>query len=510
MKDIFIRFLKVYNIRFTRPYIDDLFSSSPAPASFWTLKNMLCRYSIDSECVHFNKREINDEMAPLFVIYNGDIIIVTGCDDRNLQAIGVSGTKMVISMESFIQHWDGNAVVAYVGENSCEPCYDSHKNRVFVNAVKNIVVTLAILLLSIGIVQSFIENSDSVSLIILFLNIIGSIVSILLLMRKNGFSNNITNVLCKHGTVLDCDSVITSNQSRVFGLFDLSELCAAFYVTNTIYLVHSRDYMPEIYFFIRTAFPITIWSVFVQAFRLKHWCTLCLSASCLVWLNAALILFSSMPKTVVWSKLFYVCASYLIILLVFNKISALHRKINDGVRLRKEFNGLRYSEQVLSCTLRNAPIRDMVGVDKYGIQLGDDDCDITITVISNPFCRPCAQMHKRLNEIINSSIRIQYLFIGLTDRIMEINRYLTAAYHIYGDKVAWKLLTDWFETGNKCPDFFNKLNLDINDMTIIEETYAVNEWIRRGNFVGTPTVLVNGKEVQWPYAVEDYILYSSK
>ena len=67
-------------------------------------------------------------------------------------------------------------------------------------------------------------------------------------------------------------------------------------------------------------------------------------------------------------------------------------------------------------------------------------------------------------------------------------------------------MTEWYAGGNgKNAHFFESLGLDINTKAVNEEFEKQMKWRTNDKLTGTPTVIVNGREVVEPYTVDDYM-----
>jgi thiol-disulfide isomerase/thioredoxin len=98
--------------------------------------------------------------------------------------------------------------------------------------------------------------------------------------------------------------------------------------------------------------------------------------------------------------------------------------------LRQELNSLKANEDVFEVFLKK---QAHYAVNKSDSQIlfGNPDAGLRITVLTNPFCNPCALMHKRIERLLkdtNDKICIQYIFASFASDLDFANKYLIAAY----------------------------------------------------------------------------------
>ena len=69
--------------------------------------------------------------------------------------------------------------------------------------------------------------------------------------------------------------------------------------------------------------------------------------------------------------------------------------------------------------------------DDSRILFGNPNAGLQITILTNPFCNPCAKMHKRIEEhleTVHDKVCIQYIFSSFSPDLDFANKYLIAVY----------------------------------------------------------------------------------
>ncbi|MNL16035.1 hypothetical protein D3C87_1370560 [compost metagenome] len=142
------------------------------------------------------------------------------------------------------------------------------------------------------------------------------------------------------------------------------------------------------------------------------------------------------------------------------------------------------------------------------IVLGNTEAETIITMVSNPFCGPCATTHKTLDNWLNMRDDIQVKIVFTTanhddDPKTKVARHLTAL-SLHGDKKkVEQALNDWYDSDKKDYDTWAKnYPMQVNgEMEVV--TQRQKEWCELTEVTFTPTILVNGYKLPDPYRLDD-------
>ena len=99
-------------------------------------------------------------------------------------------------------------------------------------------------------------------------------------------------------------------------------------------------------------------------------------------------------------------------------------------QIKQEINSIKANEDVFEALLKKQPVYEVSKADSQ-ILFGNPDADLTINVFTNPFCNPCARMHKRIENILretNRNMCVQYLFSSFNHDLEFAVKYLIAAW----------------------------------------------------------------------------------
>jgi len=178
---------------------------------------------------------------------------------------------------------------------------------------------------------------------------------------------------------------------------------------------------------------------------------------------------------------------------------------------RQEINSIKANEDVFRTLLTQQPRYEVSKSDSQ-IIFGTPDSELKVTVFTNPFCNPCAKMHKRIEKLLKDTKReicIQYIFSSFQPDLDYANKYLIAAWliscHCVPDTQSpEQIITDWFEKSKDLKEkFFENLQLDMSNPDIDAEFQKHEAWKAKTQLRATPTILVDGYKLPDNYKIED-------
>ena len=341
----------------------------------------------------------------------------------------------------------------------------------------------------------------------MFINVMGIYCAFLLLQKQLHIPNKIADKLCGFAKESHCENVTESDGATILGLVKLSEVGFGFFLTNLIVILICPKSMFWLTVYAVCVLPFSFWSIWYQKYKVKNWCVLCLSSLALMWLQAITYIIGGyyLYQHNNWITPIAILTTYVLIVLITNKSMTLIERFRDNQNWRRQYEELKSDDKVVNAFEGNMPRLDTSAETCSALLFGNPDAEKTLTVFSNPYCGPCALMHKRIKHLIGNCLNIQYVMTYFSEEQSIINKYIIASYQQLGANKAWDILTEWFEGGKKHGElFFNKYNLDITTPEVEAEFAKHIAWSKDKDLHGTPTDLLNGREIIWPYVVENY------
>ena len=142
---------------------------------------------------------------------------------------------------------------------------------------------------------------------------------------------------------------------------------------------------------------------------------------------------------------------------------------------------------------------------------GNPDAPMQVTIFGNPYCNPCAELHKKLHMFEGYEIGIRYIFTSFRPEYNNINKYLIAVYQQLGEEKATDIYNKWYDGGKAEKEkFFENYNLDIENENVLVEFKNHQQWIKNSRLSSTPTIIVNGHLLPSEYKIEDLIYFIDK
>ena len=88
------------------------------------------------------------------------------------------------------------------------------------------------------------------------------------------------------------------------------------------------------------------------------------------------------------------------------------------------FTALKNSDDVFKALLKSQPYFETQDTTK--IVFGNPKAKLKVTILTNPHCEPCGQMHTRVKKMlaINADkLCVQYIFSAFSDDLLDSNRF---------------------------------------------------------------------------------------
>ncbi|MDE5647856.1 MAG: thioredoxin domain-containing protein [Muribaculaceae bacterium] len=517
MGNILTQVLDYLGVKHTRAYADEVYSSQPFRDSMYGLSVMLGKYHVANRCVRLSDKEaIRNMVFPVVNVISGRYFICTGIKEDRISLVDVSGKTFEMPLSDFIEKWSGITLTVRRTPHSIEPDYVRHHKEQRLSQIKNfLLAACAAVLLAAGIAWNSLRGQWWWYAVML-IDLAGIGVGYLLLQKELHIDNGFTDRLCGLIKESHCEDVTESDAASFFGLAKMSEIGAGFFGVNLLALLFFPGVVSAMAIVAVAVLPFTFWSVWYQKFRARSWCVLCLSTLALMWLQAGALwvggafgYYAGVAALV--SSLIVLIAAYGLTVLALGRVVKTLATARERDMWRQQFNTLKADEKVVEAFEHDAPEFGVTTDECSGLMFGNPDAERRITVFSNPYCGPCAMMHERIKDMPAEDCCVQYVLTYFSDDLSDVNRYIIAAYQQLGPKRAWKIMTEWY-AGDKSrsTDFFKNYELDINTSDVSAEFDKHLQWRDGKPLAGTPTVLMNGREIMAPLMVEDYVYMPQK
>jgi protein-disulfide isomerase len=135
--------------------------------------------------------------------------------------------------------------------------------------------------------------------------------------------------------------------------------------------------------------------------------------------------------------------------------------------------------------------------------IGNPEAEKVITMVSNPYCQPCAKAHKEL-EWINGrdDIKLQVVFSADDEKKVKVASHLMSLQSERDNISLKQALDDWYEQKQKNYEDWaeqHPVTVEINAAALEKQ----REWCNSTKISGTPTIFINGRKLPQNYQPKD-------
>lgn len=515
---LFTFFLRALGVPHTKRYSDRRYREHPHRSNLYGFTSLLAEYGVKTLAIRVEDKKSTLKQLPIPFVAEagGDLVVVEGTEQRTdgKWIVYTSSEKQYTQPEeSFLLNWSGVALLAEKTAESAEPDLARHRadRRIETAALLTALLSVA------GFLALFASKSGFESVIgrsvpFLLLSALGVYLSVLLLRTRYARSRQAERICTMFGKH-DCKEILDDAGSELLGRFGWAEIGLGFFAAN---LLAALLLMPEASFVLGAvntlALAYSVWSIWYQKFVIRRWCVLCLLVQgvvLLLFLNTLLFGYfgSPVPDLATIAGVLFLYAGCTIGCALLIPVLAAG---SECERVRCDLRSFKSNESVFASLLfREKSFRHVA--DDSALVFGNPEGKIAVTVLSNPHCHPCAQMHEKISRIAarNGNIRIRYVLTSFGGEMVRSAEFLVAVYLEYGREKAARIYDEWFAGGSKFPDeFFARYPLDTDSERVRTEMAKHKRWRDETGFRATPTVLVAGYLLPVAYTVDDLELMS--
>lgn len=509
--------LSELKVPFTLLYLRRIEREMPYETSLWAIGQILNRYGVAHSSLRIlDKERIGRIPCPFVAQASGDCVVVVSVIDDEVKYRTSSG-GFSASLDTFKHAWTGAVMMVEASEDSIEPNLIEHRREEWDNRLLTSLTILGLIVLLVGAMIAGRLSAIIIALCLIY--ILGTWLSIMLLKKQLNISSTAADKIC---SLLNSSSCTDSHKSegvnpRLFGIFDLSIAGIAFFGVNLLAtLLSPQELASAVSLSVSLVLPLTLWSVAYQWFKRKSWCVLCLLAMGCIWAAFTIMLVGGLYQDIFltlpsFAALATVSSGYWLTMVGLRYLSNYYKGAEWDKKENTSLRRIKFDNNIWGSLLRDSPESYPVeGEESSSIFFGNAESELPlVTIVGNPFCNPCGQMHSRLESLIDAGFRIQYFFTYFNDNLAPINKRIIETYKIEGEQTTWKLLTDWYTNNHpKEHPFANPPSQEISaeiGKEIIAELIRHDEWTAKAEISATPTILIDGKPLPIGYTIEDLI-----
>ena len=491
--------LKGLRANVTRATVRQTLEQHPDFPSLLSLSEVLTDWKIDNTALQLNTTEQLREMPLPFVAHlrrnGGWYVLVTALQGDKITYTDNSKGRNTETVTEFEQKWSGVVLLAEADEQSGEADYQTNRRREVLAGLRRPFVLISALLILLLAIGSAALNFIGTDWLLLVTKATGLALSGLLVAKQLGHQNALTNRLCRISHKTNCDSVLDSPGAKLWGWLSWADVGFLYFAAGLLTVLSAGivpTVRPLLHWLALLALPYTIFSIYYQARLVQQWCTLCLAVQVVLLTEGILAVtqLSQLPDT--WQPYTVLLTVFLLPTLAWVLIKPLLTNATESQREHNELLRFKRNPDLFKSLLTLQPRMPTVPDDLCLITLGDPDAGHTITMVTNPYCPPCAKTHGELEQLIerNANVKVDVIFLacdGLAGRLTTVAKHLLA---VPNKKRA---LNDWYAFDRKdYADWSQRYPVANDDSDYVQLVQRHCDWCQQANVTATPTLFIDG------------------
>lgn len=509
------KLLKSLNLQVnTAEIIADL-DKHPDYPSMLAISDVLNSFNVANNAFRLAAEDLVNIPAP-FIIHahtnGGEFLVVQKVNGSDFYISGDKYNNKRTLLDDLKKTFSGVVLVPEPNENT----KSAFSAKTFLQNVKHPLLLTGALLVILSMIifnTAYLSNVGWASGVFTLVKTAGLVTSILLLVQSISSNNPLVQILCGGGGNKDCNAILSSKAANVFDGLTWSEVGFFYFAGTWLMLLFGGASVQTLQLLAVLnvlSLPYTIYSIYHQWRVAKQWCILCCTVQALLWLEFFSLAFAVYNQPVVapplafWSIAFVSLLSPVILWLLLKPVLLKGQQLQP---LKDQLRKFKYNSELFNRMLKDQP-KFTTPDDEWSLVLGNVEAENVITMVTNPYCPPCAKTHLLLDELIgkNGNIQARIVFTAdntEADRKTPVARHLMALNDLADKSIVKKAMHDWYEQKQKNYESWAK----IYPVTLIEENFKKIDkqkaWCDVAEVAATPTLLVNGYKLPDIYQLPD-------
>lgn len=495
----------------TTEIINEL-SVHPDYPSLLALNDILNNFGIESGSYRINSEELSDVPCP-FIAHTrkpgNEYLLVNNLDAETVVVTDQNKKHYKIDFAEFERIFDGVVLVPETNETALSQ--NKASGGLSMEKIgRSLAIALLVSVLAATIVlHSSVLTSWPNALAGLF-KTGGLVVSILLLIQSIDKNNPWVQTLCGGDEKANCHAILSSKAANVFEGLTWSEV-GFFYFSGTwaalLFSGGSTAMLQMLAILNIFSLPYTLFSIYYQSRVAKQWCILCCAVQALLWLEFVPLASSfKQPLAILnltsWVNLPVFMAMPVAAWLLLKPLLLMAQQVKP---LKNQLRTFKYNSEMFHALLKEQP-KYVLPSEDWSIVLGNVEGENVITMVSNPYCPPCAKTHVMLDDWLNHNPDLQARIVftaNNTDADIKtpVTRHLMALNRLANKTVIKRALHDWYDQKNY-ETWAKAYPLELNSPDF-SQLDRQKDWCRIAGIKATPTILVNGYVLPTPYQIKD-------
>jgi len=509
-------FIAALAIPLTRQTLNDDLQKHPDYNSLLAISEVLDNWHIPNAAYQLTFDElVAAEIEDPFIAFvsKKEFLLVNRLDENEVIVSNERWKKHRLGIEEFKRIYSGSVLVAEKDEASGETDFAIKHRIEIVNDLRlpTAIAGGAILLLSWLLFGSPYKDTLTWQIVLLTLfKTAGLVTTVLLLIQSIDNNNPLIQKLCGGDNNKNCNGILSSKAAKITEELSWSEVGLFYFAGSWLVLLFNSgntSIIQMLGLLSVLSLPYTIYSIYHQWKVAKQWCRLCCAVQALLWLEFFTFLPSLLngigaPALSGWASLITGMAIPVLIWILIKPYLLLSKQIKP---LKSQLRQYKYNKELFNRML-NDEVQYALPEDGSTIIIGNREAEKVITMVSNPYCQPCAKAHKALEWLDGrKDIKLQVVFTTQdeTDRNAEVALHLLAMQQTQNDTSLKRAMDDWYEQKQKSFEAWAKAHPKTEHVVSVEPLDKQREWCKLTEVTGTPTLFLNGRRLPKNYQPEE-------
>lgn len=477
---------------------EELFLSHPNYPSLFAITDSLNVLAVENIAIKIPKEQFVELPDSFLAIFKQDLVLVLKKEDSVIVQTD-EGKKEKYTFNEFLTHW--NEVVIAVEPNTATVTKRESESE------KWALYSLPVLAL---IIMALLFNNYSLNgITLLVTSILGLLVSVFIVAEKFGFKNETVSKFCAISSNTSCDSVIKSDKSELNKWVGFSDLPLLFFGVSVLTLLLEPKSSLLVGGLSLLAFPVIAYSIWLQQFKLKKWCVLCLGISLIIFVQGIVFWFSNPFFSDLLSINYF---GFILSLFLFSSAWLFFRPVlEDKIKAENEVNEMKKFKRNYSIFNHlTEKIQSLADFDKLeGLRFGNREAATQLTIIISPSCGHCHTAFEEAFELVTKFP--QKVFLNVLFNINPENtanpyrivvESLLAINNLLPEKVE-EAIKDWHIKKMELEDWKKKWIVEFIDMKTTQQIHQQYKWCLENEFNYTPVKIINNKLFPEEYGITD-------
>ena len=506
------QYLKAIGAKVTEETVEETLKNHPDYPSLLATSDALNEWKIENVAARITREQLSELPTPFLThlyVDGGIFALVKSVKNDVVEWIHTKEGSKRYKTEDFLKKWNGVVLMAETNTDSGEKNFtENNKNEILSN-LRTPVLLLGATLLVIGIFYyNFSTNWHYNAL--LLTKLAGVIISGLLLWQSIDKNNPFINNLCQAGGKANCNAILSSNASQVTTWLSWSEVGFFYFAGGFVALLINPSSIFILWGIGATTLFYTFWSIYYQAFVAKQWCTLCLAVQLLIIVEFLLNInnFSELNTKVLAITFSDFVAPLLgtggaVLFWIFLK--PILQKSQQVKPLKNDLRRFKNNPDLFLSLLQKQSEMPFIPLNMQTIIMGNHNAEHTLTMVTNPFCQPCAKTHKVVEDLLSTSenINCQVIFSASNSQGDKRGIVARTILSLARDQQA-EALHQWYKNEERNVEKWRE------KLGVIEEKKAESileqhtTWCEIAKVEGTPTLYLNGFKMPDLYRLPDF------